>query len=271
MADVWATVAEASEGTQAMLADAMELRYEDPVMSGLRDEYLSWLAPQPGSVVIEMGCGPGDVLRALADRVEAARAIGIDPSPVMIERAKTRHSGVPSMEFTVADARQTELPADSADVILFHTTLCHIPSPERALAEVQRILKPGGTLVVFDGDYATTPAALGPDDPVDGVIQCAMTQLVHNLYFCRTLPARITDSGLTLDRLEVLPYLAAGNAAFFVSLFTRGLRFLKDGALISDATAEGLLQELNSRIAEGRFFGFTSFHCAMAGKPGRPS
>lgn len=271
MADVWATVADASEATQAMLADAMELRYEDPVMTGLRDRYLSWLAPQPGATVIEMGCGPGDVLRALADRTEASRAIGIDPSPVMVERAKTRHADVSSMEFTVADARDTELPADSADVILFHTVLCHIPGPERAFSEAARVLKPGGTLVVFDGDYATTTAALGPNDPVDAVISGAMENLVHDPYFCRTLAARIAASGLVLDRLEVLPYLATGNAAFFASLFTRGLRFLKDDGLISDAAAEGLLHEFNARIAEKRFFGFTSFQCAIAHKSERPT
>lgn len=268
MGDVWATVAEASEETQAMLADAMELRYEDPVMTGLRDSYLSWLAPRPGSTVIEMGCGPGDVLRALADRMEAGRAIGIDPSPVMVARAGGRHADAPAMSFAVGDARETDLPAESADVILFHTTLCHIPGPERALSEVVRLLKPGGTLVVFDGDYATTTAALGPNDPLDGVVQHAMERLVHDLYFCRSMPARIRNAGLSLERFEVLPYLASGNAALFVSFVTRGLRFLKEEGLISEAAAGGIMEELNTRIAEGRFFGFTSFHGAMAIKPG---
>lgn len=270
MGDVWATVADASEETQTLLADAMEKRSDDPVLTQLRDRYLGWLPKMPGGTVIEMGCGPGDVTGALLKATEATTAIGVDPSPVMIERAAKRHAHEPALTFCVGDARATTLTPASADLILFHTTLCHIPQPEQALAEVMRLLKPGGTLAIFDGDYATTTAALGPQDPIDGVIQHAMHSLVHDLYFCRSLPRRIADAGLTLSRLEILPYRASGNAAFFVSLFTRGLHFLQEARHLSENSAQSLLQELKARIRDGRFFGFCSFHVAIAHKPEAP-
>ena len=264
MGDVWATVAEASKETQGMLADAMERRTEDPVFVDLRDQYFAALEPS-GGTVIEMGCGPGDVTRALADRMGAETAIGIDPSPVMIDRALARH-GDAQVRFEVGDARATNLEDGCADLILFHTTLCHIPAPERALAEARRLLKPGGRLVVFDGDYITTTAALRSDDPVDNVIQVAMTELVHDLYFCRTLPSVITAAGLAVEKTAVQPYLAKGNAAFFHSLFTRGLIFLKQDGVVGEAAADALLDEFDRRVKGGRFFGFCAFHLVVAKK-----
>jgi SAM-dependent methyltransferase len=51
-------------------------------------------------------------------------------------------------------------------VVVFHTILCHVPGPHLALAEAARVLRPGGWLAVFDGDYATTTLALHPSDPL---------------------------------------------------------------------------------------------------------
>ena len=264
MGDVWATVAEASEETQSMLADAMERRTEDPVFVDLRDQYLATLDPS-GGTVIEMGCGPGDVTRALADRMGAETAIGIDPSPVMIDRARARHEGA-QFRFEVGDARAADIEDDCADLVLFHTTLCHIPAPGRALAEARRLLKPGGRLVVFDGDYVTTTAALRSDDPIDSVIQVAMSELVHDLYFCRRLPGAIDAADLTVEKTAILPYMAKGNAAFFHSLFTRGLVFLKQDGLIGEAGAKALLDEFDARVKGGSFFGFCAFHLVVARK-----
>lgn len=270
MGDVWATVADADTGTQEMLADAMVQRGEDPDFTALRETYFQWLPPLVDGDVIEMGCGPGDVTAALAAHCGARTAIGIDPSPVMIDRAQARHAGKAGLSFAVGDARNTDLPDASADLILFHTTLCHVPGPKAALAEVLRLLRPGGWLVVFDGDYATTTAALEARDPVDLVLQKAMEELVHDRFFCRSLPALLRAAGLQLARYEVLNYLASGNAAFFLSLLDRGLIFLQQGGSCTAGTAKALRAEADARIASGRFFGFTAFHVAIAQKEARP-
>ncbi len=266
MGDVWATVADADTGTQEMLADAMVQRGEDPDFTALREAYFQWLPPLVVGDVIEMGCGPGDVTAALATHCGARTAIGIDPSPVMIERAKARHAGKAGFSFAVGDARNTDLPDASADLILFHTTLCHVPGPEAALAEVMRLLRPGGWLVVFDGDYASATAALSRRDPIDQVIQKAGDELIHDRYFCRSLPALLRAAGLQLARYEVLNYLASGNAAFFLSLLDRGLIFLQQDGLCGPDSAKALRAEADARIASGRFFGFTAFHAAFARK-----
>jgi ubiquinone/menaquinone biosynthesis C-methylase UbiE len=50
--------------------------------------------------------------------------------------------------------------------VVCHTSLCHIPEPERALAEARRVTAEGGALAVFDGDYASTTVATSACDPL---------------------------------------------------------------------------------------------------------
>ena len=55
----------------------------------------------------------------------------------------------------MGDARALDLPDGHFDVVVAHTLLSHVDEPVRVLEEARRVLRPGGTLVVFDGDYAT--------------------------------------------------------------------------------------------------------------------
>jgi SAM-dependent methyltransferase len=85
------------------------------------------------------------------------------PSPGFIDRARRR---APAVRFEVADGRR--LPFDDAtfDGAVFATTLCHVPSPELALAEAHRVLRRGGYLLVYDGEYVTTTVATAHYDPL---------------------------------------------------------------------------------------------------------
>jgi ubiquinone/menaquinone biosynthesis C-methylase UbiE len=69
--------------------------------------------------------------------------------------------------------------------------LCHIPRPEQALAEALRVLRPGGYLAVFDGDYASTSLAAGNFDPVQCCADAVIDGLVHDRWLRRRLPAML--------------------------------------------------------------------------------
>lgn len=90
--------------------------------------------------VLEVGCGTGLILRRLAG--VAARAVGVDLSPGMLARARARG-------LEVHEGSATSLPfADgSFDVAVSFKTLPHVPDLPRALAEMARVVRPGGVLI----------------------------------------------------------------------------------------------------------------------------
>ncbi|MFE9321633.1 methyltransferase domain-containing protein [Nocardia sp. NPDC052278] len=105
----------------------------------------------PGDQAVDIGCGPGQLVRALADRVgPAGRVIGIDPSREMIDYASGR--AAPNCRFEVGAAQTLTLPDASVDVLTSTFVMHHIPEAQRtaALAQMFRVLRPGGRLLLAD-------------------------------------------------------------------------------------------------------------------------
>ncbi|WP_394365055.1 class I SAM-dependent methyltransferase [Paraburkholderia kirstenboschensis] len=59
------------------------------------------------------------------------------------------------VEWLVGDAQSLNLTTASFDLVIAHTLVSHVPHPERVLQEATRVVRPGGTVIIFDGDYAT--------------------------------------------------------------------------------------------------------------------
>ncbi|WP_067863529.1 class I SAM-dependent methyltransferase [Nocardia shimofusensis] len=106
----------------------------------------------PGAAALDIGCGPGDLVAALADRVGPhGTVLGIDPAPQMVEYAAAR-AARPHCRFEAGAAQDLALPDASIDVITSTFVMHHIPQARRAdaLANMYRILRPGGTLLLAD-------------------------------------------------------------------------------------------------------------------------
>jgi len=94
-----------------------------------------------GKQVLEAGCGTGLILDRMAG--EATRVVGIDLSMGMVARARDRGHRV-----VQADLRFLPFPDASFDTVTSFKVLAHVPKPERAVAELARVLRPGGHLVL---------------------------------------------------------------------------------------------------------------------------
>jgi ArsR family transcriptional regulator len=143
-------LAERRRGGNAFFAGVAEewerLRTE---LYGARFTTAALLALLPGDwVVADLGCGSGTVAAELAGAV--ARVVGVDASPEMLRAAAARTRGLANVELREGDIAALPLDDESCDAALLLLALTHVPAPDRALAEMARILRPGGRAVVVD-------------------------------------------------------------------------------------------------------------------------
>ena len=117
----------------------------------------------PGMRLLDVGCGPGTITLGLAEAVASGEVIGIDLEPAQIEeaRAVATERGVTNVRFEVGDAYRIPFADRSFDAVFAHTVLMHLREPVLALAEMRRVLRPGGIVGVRDPDVGagfTVPA-----------------------------------------------------------------------------------------------------------------
>jgi arsenite methyltransferase len=110
---------------------------------------VDWLEIPQGGVALDVGSGPGSVTASLADAAGPdGLALGVDISEAMLARAVRAHAG-PQVGFLRADAQRLPLRDDTVDAAVSIAVLQLIPDPAAALAEIARVLKPGGRLAVM--------------------------------------------------------------------------------------------------------------------------
>ena len=100
------------------------------------------LLPAPGRLTVDLGCGEGRLSRELAAR--GHRVVGVEASPALVRAAR---EAAPEIEVHVADAVALPLADGSADLVVASMVLMNLDDLDAAMAEVARVLAPGGTLV----------------------------------------------------------------------------------------------------------------------------
>ncbi|CAB4689204.1 MAG: methyltransferase domain-containing protein [Actinobacteria bacterium] len=147
------------------LWDAEAAAFDDPPDHGLRDPavraawrdlLLSLLPPAPARVA-DLGCGTGSLALLLAE--EGYAVDGVDLSPQMILRAEAKAGHVAT--FTRGDAWQVPLEAEHYDVVLCRHVLWALPDATEAVRRWDRLLRPGGTMVLVEGSWSTGAGLTG--------------------------------------------------------------------------------------------------------------
>jgi len=140
---------------QAIFASRVGSMLYDYNQAALRRLFAAWLNPTDwldipaGGVALDVGCGPGSVTAALARAVGPdGLALGVDISESMLARAVRAESG-PQVGFLRADAQRLPLREATADAVVCISVLQLVPDPAAALAEMARVLRPGGRLAAM--------------------------------------------------------------------------------------------------------------------------
>jgi ubiquinone/menaquinone biosynthesis C-methylase UbiE len=279
MPDVYATIAQADLALQERLADVIELRANDPCYQEMVHAYLATVPWKQGNRVLEVGCGTGFICRIVAKRREVGGVVGIDPSPVLgvvgidpspvfIERARILAADLPSVSFECADGRSLPCSAASFDGVVLNTTLSHVPQPEQIISEANRVLRTGGWLAIFDGDYATATVATHVVDPLQTCVQAFLSGFVHDPWLMRRLPRVINGAGFADAPMRSHGYVEAPQAGYMLTWIDRGADALVTAGCIDSSTAESLKAEGRRRSDASEWFGYIAFASMIAIKAG---
>jgi len=121
---------------------------------------------RPGMRLLDVGCGPGSITVGLAAAVAPGQVVGVDLDAGVLERGRAlaRERGVATARFERASAERLPFADGAFDAVFAHTLLEHVSEPARALAEMRRVLRPGGLIGVRDADWAS--GIWAPTDPL---------------------------------------------------------------------------------------------------------
>lgn len=130
----------------------------------------------PGAQVLDVGCGPGAILRAVTTPNRRARGVGIDLGPVRVRQAQEKNGGNRSLQFVRGDVQELQFGSGTFDVVYSRMLLQYVPDKEKAVGEMVRVCKPGGTVLMQDLD-----GQLVWHYPEDVLMQQTVTRVLNSL------------------------------------------------------------------------------------------
>lgn len=268
MPDMWATVAALDTATQERLAEVLETRGSDPRQQELRESFLAGLRALPeGSRLVDVGCGTGVLTRLIAGLPGIGEVVGVDVAPSLLARARELAAELPNVTFVEGDARSLPIEDSFSDGVVFDSTLSHVSGTELVVAEAVRVLRPGGTLAVFDGDYATTTVALSDHDPLQACVDAMMRASVTERRVMRRLPALVAEAGFADIETRCHGYVDTAGGPYMLSIIDRGTDVLVASGELDAEGAEALKNEARRRASAGAFFGHIAYAELTATKP----
>jgi len=158
----------------ALLA-AMDTTAKWDATSRLRAWERNELRLRRGQRLLDVGCGLGEAALALADDLgDDGEVVGVDLSAEMVRVAQLKSGAARCrVRFTVGDARSLAEPDDSFDVVRSERTLQWLADPGAAVAEMARVVRPGGRVSLIDTDWSTFAIEVG-DDELAAMVRNAM-------------------------------------------------------------------------------------------------
>ncbi|HSD02255.1 MAG TPA: class I SAM-dependent methyltransferase [Gaiellales bacterium] len=116
-------------------------------------EFVAWLDVPAGGRWLDVGCGSGALTETVLAQADPASVEGVDTSEAFVAYAAER-VGDPRASFAVADAQALDLPDAAFDAVASSLVLNFLPDPAQGVAEMRRVVRPGGVVAGYVWDYA---------------------------------------------------------------------------------------------------------------------
>src|SRR5258707_2501617 len=160
-------------------------------------KYLAHRVP-PGAQILSVGCGPGVILREVCATDSSITGTGIDISAERVQEAIRKNPANSRVKLLRGDAHAMQFPSDSFDLVYSRMLFEYLHDKERAAAEMVRVCRPGGSVLIQDLD-----GQLLWNYPEDPVVQCAVEKVVAGFagtgvgpFFWRQLFSPAPNGGL---------------------------------------------------------------------------
>lgn len=224
----------------------------------------------PGLQVLDAGTGTGEDAQEVAKLVApGGQVVGLDVSQIMIDEARRRVQD-PSLPLRFVQGDLQHLPFEPAtfDRCYADRLFIHLPDPQLALSELVRVTKPGGKLLIAEGDHESQVL----DTPYPEVTRRffrfrndGMRQpgIAHRLY------ALFQDAGLEDVRVEPLARLTTDYEMIRpVAHYIEGMRTAQSCGVVTAEEAEQWILSLEEAMRTGRFFHAIMWFLTIGHKPG---
>lgn len=246
----------------------LESRAKDEVFTRLFDKYASRLLAEAPARVLEIGSGTGAMMRSLARRPEfTGTALGIEQSPAFVEAARrlADQEGVGDrVEFRVGDAHRLDVADQSFDAVIINTVISHVSDTTTVLREMARVVRKGGTVAIFDGDYASMTYA-HPDYELGRRMDAALVAATfNNPRIMRELPGLLPQLGLQIREAWGDAVSEIGSASFFKSFAETYVPYVIDAGLVPAEVVRAWHADELRAMENGTFFGACNYYTYLA-------
>ncbi len=246
------------------LVTRLESRARDDVFARLLDKYVAHLAIPSKARVLEVGCGTGAVLRAIARRSDfGGQATGVDQCPTFVETASrfAQDERVGDcLDFRVGDAHRLDFPAGTFDVVIAHTLISHVTAPLAVLGEMARVVRPGGSVVIFDGDYASLTYAFADHDFGHQMDMALATATFNNPRIMRDLPRLLPELGLKLAAGWGDAVAEIGQGSYFRSFAETYVPYVKRAGVLPEQSIDIWFDTQLRAMLNGTFFAACNYY-----------
>ena len=220
------------------------------------EDFVDWLAPLPSLRWIDVGCGSGAITELLMQRCAPIEIHGVDPSESQLAFARTR-PGARGAQFQRGDAMALPFPDNRFDDAVMALVIFFVPDPAKGVAEMARVVRPGGTIAAYAWDMAgggfpfhpiqAEFRAIGITPPMPPSVDASRTETLRRLW---------TEAGLaSVETRAITPQRTFASFDEFWAISTTGGSIRPTLAAMAPGDVQQLKERVRARLpadAQGR-------------------